>query len=96
MILFKDDQVVRYLSAECSHGKREALGSSSIGPRYFLPCDIWWLSVGSRLGPRASKRACLVHSSVVPSRFEDESGKMSKVNHVARLLCCCFTSTVNI
>ena len=87
MILLKDDQVVRYLSAECSHGKREALGSSSIGPRYFLPCDIWWLSVGSRLGPRASKRACLVHSSVVPSRFGDESG--AKCQRSTMWLGCC-------
>ena len=27
-----------------------------VGTLYFLPCDIWWLSVGSRLG----QRACLV------------------------------------
>ena len=24
---------------------------------FFLPCDIWWLCVGSRLGQRASKSA---------------------------------------
>ena len=33
---------------------------SRSGHDFFLPCDIWWLSVGSRLGQRASKSACLV------------------------------------
>ena len=33
---------------------------SRSGHDFFLPCDIWWLSVGSRLGQRASKCACLV------------------------------------
>ena len=60
---------------QSSHGQREALGSSPCdsdsrsGHDFFLPCDIWWLSVGSRLGQRASKSACFV----VPSRFGDES-----------------------
>ena len=37
---------------------------------FFPPCDIWWLSVGSRLGQRASKIAC----SVVPLLFRADSG----------------------
>ena len=41
-----------------------------VGPRFFLPCDIWWLSVGSRQGQRASKCACLV----VPPLFRADSG----------------------
>ena len=28
---------------------------SRSGHDFFLPCDIWWLSVSSRLGQRASK-----------------------------------------
>ena len=33
--------------SECSHGMREVLGSSSGRTMcFFLPCDIWWLSVG--------------------------------------------------
>ena len=57
--------------AECSHGKRDRGPEfeSRSGHDFFLPCDIWWLSVGLRLGQRASKCACLV----VPSRFGDES-----------------------
>ena len=43
---------------------------SRSGHDFFLPCDIWWLSVGSRLGPRASKSACLV----VPPLFQAYSG----------------------
>ena len=46
---------------------------SRSGKDFFLPCDIWWFSVGPRLGPRASKSACLVCSTVVPGRFGDES-----------------------
>ena len=41
-----------------------------VGPRFFLPCDIWWLNVGPRLGPRASK----VHVSLVPPWFRADSG----------------------
>ena len=33
-------------------------------------CDIWWLSVGSRLGQRPSKSACFV----VPPLFRADSG----------------------
>ena len=43
---------------------------SRSGHDFFLPCDIWWLSVGSRLGHRASKCACLV----VPPLFRADSG----------------------
>ena len=64
----KDDHVAQL--AECSHGKRETLGSSPGRATIFSPCDIWWLSVGSRLGQRASKSGNLV---VVPSRYADES-----------------------
>ena len=59
--------------AECSHGKREALGSSpGLATIFFLPCDIWWLSVGSRLGQRASKSACFV----VPPMFRAVRGRI--------------------
>ena len=43
---------------------------SRLGQEFFLPCDIWWLSVGSRQGQRASKCACLV----VPPLFRADSG----------------------
>ena len=43
---------------------------SRSGHDFFLPCDIWWLSVGSRLGQRASKSACFV----VPPLFRADSG----------------------
>ena len=43
---------------------------SRSGHGFFLPCDIWWLSVGSRLGQRASKSACLV----VPLLFRADTG----------------------
>ena len=33
---------------------------SRSGHDFFLPCDIWWLSMGSRKGQRASKSACFV------------------------------------
>ena len=57
--------------SECSHSKREALGSSPGRATIFSsPCDIWWLSVGSRQGQRASKCACLV----VPPLFRTDSG----------------------
>ena len=40
------------------------------GPQFFfLPCYIWWLSVGSRKGQRASKSACFV----VPPLFRADS-----------------------
>ena len=55
-----------------SHGKREALGSSpGRAMIFFLPWDIWWLSVGSRLGQRTSKGAWLV----VPPLFRADSEK---------------------
>ena len=44
-------------------------GRATIPPPPPPPRDIWWLGVGSRLGQRASKGACLV----VPSRFGDDS-----------------------
>ena len=57
--------------AECSHGKREALGSSpGRATIFYLPCEIWWLSVDSQLGQRKCMFRC---STVVPSRFGDES-----------------------
>ena len=43
---------------------------SRSGHDFFLPCDIWWLSVGSRLGQRTSKSACFV----VPPMFRADSG----------------------
>ena len=53
---------------ECSHGKREALGSSPGRATFFLrPCDIWWLSVGPCSGCE-QQRDCLVGSGMVPSR----------------------------
>ena len=58
-----------------------------IGPRFFLSCGIWWLSVGARLEQRASKSA----GFVVPPLFRADSGtnlikqgEMSKYHHVAR------------
>ena len=52
-------------------GKLEALGSSPGRTTiFFLPCDIWWLSVGSRLGQRASRSACVVF----PPSFRADSG----------------------
>ena len=69
--------------AECSNGKREALRSSP----FCLPFEIGWLSLGSRLGQRASKSACVVG----PPLFRADSGtnlieqgRMSKDDHVAR------------
>ena len=44
-----------------------------VGLGFFPPRDIWWLSVGSRLGQRASKSAC----SVVPLLFRADSGMNS-------------------
>ena len=59
--------------SECSHGIREVLGSSSGRAMcFYLPCDIWWLSVGPRLGCE-QQRDCLVGSGMVPNRFGDES-----------------------
>ena len=43
------------------------------GHYLIVPCDIWWLSVGSRLESRASKSVCLVGTFVITCRFEDES-----------------------
>ena len=43
---------------------------SQSGHDFFLPCDIWWLSVGSWLGQQASESACFV----VPSLFRADSG----------------------
>ena len=63
---------------ECSHGKRETLGSSPGRAAFFSrPFDIWWLSVGG-VGPcsgceQQPERDCLVGSGMVPSRFGDES-----------------------
>ena len=60
---------------ECSHGKRETLGSSPGRATFFFrPCDIWWLSVGPCSGcEQQPDRDCLVGSGMVPSRFGDES-----------------------
>ena len=66
----KDDQVARYLSWQIAGIiSEEALGSSPGQVLFFLLCDIWWFSVGSRLGQQAPGGACLI----VPSRFRDES-----------------------
>ena len=57
--------------AECSNGKREALSSSPGRATIFSsPVTFLWLSVGSRLGQRASKSACFV----VPPLFRANSG----------------------
>ena len=62
-------------AVECSHDKRETLGSSpGRSMFFFLACDIWWLSVGPCSGCE-QQRDCLVGSSMVPSRFGDESFK---------------------
>ena len=55
---------------ECSHGKRETLGSSpGLATFFFCSCDIWWpVWVRAR-----AARDCLVSSGMVPSRFGDES-----------------------
>ena len=59
--------------SEYSHGMREVLGSSSGRAMcFFLPCDIWWLSVGPCSGCE-QQRDCLVGSGMVPSGFGDES-----------------------
>ena len=59
--------------SECSHGLREVLGSSrGRAVCFFLPCDIWWLSVGPCSGCEQQKD-CLVGSCMVPGRFGDES-----------------------
>ena len=57
----------------CSLGMREVLGSS-LGRAmcFFLPCDIWLLSVGPCSGCE-QQRVFLVGSGMVPSRFGDES-----------------------
>ena len=69
---------------QSSHGQREALGlSPGQATSFFLLCDIWWLSVGSLQGQRASKCACLV----VPPLLRADSGRIflsgeiSKVGH---------------
>ena len=55
--------------AECLHGKREALGSSP-GPATIVSSPVaFGVSVGSLLGQRASKSACLV----VPALFRADS-----------------------
>ena len=52
---------------------REALAlSPGCDMCFFLPCDIWWLNVGSCSGCE-QQRDCLVGSGMVPSRFGDES-----------------------
>ena len=43
---------------------------SRSGHDFFLPYDIWWLNVDSRLGQRASKSACFV----VPPLFRADPG----------------------
>ena len=59
--------------SECSHGMREVLGSSpGRAMCIFLPCDIWWLSVGPCSGCE-QQRDCLVGPGMVPSRFGDDS-----------------------
>ena len=55
---------------ECSHSKREALGSSPGPATIFSSRDIWWLTLGSWLGQRGSKGACLL----VPPLFRADSG----------------------
>ena len=55
--------------SECSHGMREVLGSSpGRAMCFFLPCDIWWLSVGPCLGCE-QQMYCLVGFGMVPSRY---------------------------
>ena len=56
--------------AECSHGKREALGSSPGRATIFSSPVTFGGQCGGRLGQRASKGACLV----VPPLFRADSG----------------------
>ena len=59
--------------SECSHDLQEVLSSSpGRAMCFFLPCDIWWLSVGPCSG-REQQRDCLVGSGMVPRGFGDES-----------------------
>ena len=60
------------MEESCSNPpKKQGPGfESRSGHDFFLPCDIWWLSVGSRKGQRASKSACFV----VPPLFRADSG----------------------
>ena len=64
---------VSWQTGKVSHGKREALVRVPVGLRIFLPCDIWWFSVGSRLGQQALKSACLVVPSFFRGKIGDES-----------------------
>ena len=70
----KVDQVARCLSWQSAGTVKERpLVRVPVVPRFFPPLRYLVASVTSWLGPRASKSACLVGSSVVPSRFGDES-----------------------
>ena len=56
---------------ECSHGKRETLGSNLCRATFFFrPCDIWWLSVGPCSGCEQQKGTV----SSVPACFIADSG----------------------
>ena len=53
---------------------------------FFIPCDIWWLSVGSRLGQRASNSACFVVPPLLRAESEtnlNKQGEKFKDDHVA-------------
>ena len=59
--------------SEYSHGLRGVLGSSPGRIMcFFLPCDLWWLSVGPCSGCE-QQRDCLVGSGLAPSSLGDES-----------------------
>ena len=57
---------------ECSHGKRETLGSSPGRATFFFrPCDIWW-PVRVRARPASSN--LIENVSSVPAWFRVDSG----------------------
>ena len=88
MCMSKVDQVARSSVGSARTVSERPWVRVPVGPRCFSStCDIWLLSVCSRLGPQASKSARLV----VPPLFRADSGtnlikqeEMSKDNHMAR------------
>lgn len=63
--------------AVCSHSNRQALNWLPVSPQFFPPLFV--ARVGPYQGPRASKHARFLGSSVVLAR-KIKNGKMSKVN----------------
>ena len=84
MLMSKDDQVARELSWQSARTVSERPWVSPSRATIFSSRDIWWLSVGLRVGQGASKSACFV----VPPLFRADSGtnlmkqgEISKVGH---------------